>query len=82
MDSQYPASSSSNGSVFIRFPKAGDNVVSLMKPLGLILNQDQNGNVYVERVAPKGNAARTGQVRNLTSAELHVDDQKNSLLER
>ena len=28
----------------------------------VILNQDPNGNVYVETVAPKGNAARTGQV--------------------
>jgi hypothetical protein len=39
-----------------------DNVVELPKPLGLVLNQDANGNVYVETVAPKGNAARTGQV--------------------
>lgn len=40
-----------------------DNVVELPKPLGLVLNQDANGNVYVETVAPKGNAARTGQVK-------------------
>lgn len=40
-----------------------DNVVELLKPLGLVLNQDANGNVYVETVAPKGNAARTGQVK-------------------
>jgi len=40
-----------------------DNVVELLKPLGLILNQDPNGNVYVETVAPKGNAARTGKVK-------------------
>ncbi|KAL3935509.1 MAG: hypothetical protein SGBAC_008982 [Bacillariaceae sp.] len=40
-----------------------DNVVDLMKPLGLILNQDASGNVYVETVAPKGNAARTGKVK-------------------
>jgi len=40
-----------------------DNVVELLKPLGLILNQDANGNVYVETVAPKGNAARTGKVK-------------------
>ena len=39
-----------------------DVVVELPRPLGLILNQDPNGNVYVEPVAPKGNAARTGQV--------------------
>ena len=40
-----------------------DNVVELMRPLGLVLNQDDSGNVYVETVAPKGNAARTGKVR-------------------
>eukprot|EP00980_Cylindrotheca_fusiformis_P005335 scaffold1138_cov128-Cylindrotheca_fusiformis.AAC.17 len=40
-----------------------DNVVELMRPLGLVLNQDDNGNVYVEAVAPKGNAARTGKVK-------------------
>lgn len=39
-----------------------DNVVELLRPLGLVLNQDDNGNVYVETVAPKGNAARTGKV--------------------
>jgi len=44
---------------------AGNNdiVVELQKPLGLVLNQDDNGNVYVETVAPRGNAARTGKVR-------------------
>jgi hypothetical protein len=40
-----------------------DNVVELMRPLGVVLNQDASGNVYVETVAPKGNAARTGKVR-------------------
>ena len=40
-----------------------DTVVELMRPLGLVLNQDDNGNVYVETVAPRGNAARTGKVR-------------------
>ena len=40
-----------------------DNVVELLRPLGLVLNADDNGNVYVETVAPKGNAARTGKVR-------------------
>jgi hypothetical protein len=39
-----------------------DTVVELMRPLGIVLNQDDNGNVYVETVAPKGNAARTGKV--------------------
>lgn len=40
-----------------------DTVVELMRPLGLVLNQDENGNVYVETVAPRGNAARTGKVK-------------------
>lgn len=39
-----------------------DNVVELMRPLGVVLNQDDKGNVFVEAVAPKGNAARTGKV--------------------
>ena len=39
-----------------------DNVVELLRPLGLVLQEDENRNVYVETVAPKGNAARTGQV--------------------
>jgi hypothetical protein len=39
-----------------------DNVVELNRPLGLVLNQDASGNVYVETVAPKGNAARSGKV--------------------
>merc|ERR1712232_1174630 len=40
-----------------------DNVVELRRPLGLVLKEDQNGNVYVETVAAKGNAARTGKVK-------------------
>ena len=46
-----------------RSASADDNVVELLRPLGLVLNQDDNGNVYVETVAPRGNAARTGKVR-------------------
>jgi hypothetical protein len=45
-----------------RSAQSDDNVVELMRPLGLVLNQDDNGNVYVETVAPRGNAARTGKV--------------------
>lgn len=45
-----------------RSASSDDTVVELMRPLGLVLNQDDNNNVYVETVAPKGNAARTGQV--------------------
>lgn len=40
-----------------------DRVVDLKRPLGLVLNEDDDGNVYVETVAPKGNAARTGMVK-------------------
>jgi len=40
-----------------------DNLVELTRPLGLVLNQDDDGNVYVETVAPRGNAARTGRVK-------------------
>jgi hypothetical protein len=39
-----------------------DRLVELKRPLGIVLNEDANGNVYVETVAPRGNAARTGQV--------------------
>mmetsp|Transcript_30320 Transcript_30320/g.46432 ORF Transcript_30320/g.46432 Transcript_30320/m.46432 type:complete len:107 (-) Transcript_30320:611-931(-) len=39
-----------------------DRLVELKRPLGLVLNQDESGNVYVETVAPRGNAARTGKV--------------------
>jgi len=42
---------------------ATDRVVELRRPLGLVLNEDPNGNVYVETVAPRGNAARTGEVK-------------------
>lgn len=40
-----------------------DRVVELKRPLGLVLNEDKSGNVYVETVAPRGNAARTGMVK-------------------
>merc|ERR1712183_763359 len=46
-----------------RSASSDDNVVELPKPLGLVLNQDDNGNVYVETVAAKGNAARTGKIK-------------------
>jgi hypothetical protein len=44
-----------------RSAEAGDVIVELPRPLGLVLNADEQGNVYVEKVAPKGNAARTGK---------------------
>ena len=45
-----------------RYATDEDEVIELPRPLGLVLNQDPAGNVYVETVAPKGNAARTGKV--------------------
>ena len=45
-----------------RYATDEDVVVKLPRPLGLVLNQDPAGNVYVEKIAPKGNAARTGLV--------------------
>ena len=46
-----------------RFAEADDRIVELRRPLGLVLEEDANGNVFVETVAPKGNAARTGLVK-------------------
>ncbi len=46
-----------------RSAEADDRIVELRRPLGLVLEEDANGNVYVETVAPKGNAARTGAVK-------------------
>lgn len=45
-----------------RSADVNDRVVELKRPLGLVLQEDDDGNVYVETVAPKGNAGRTGQV--------------------
>ena len=41
---------------------ADDNVVEVVRPIGVVLAEDEKGNVYVETLAPKGNAARTGKV--------------------
>ena len=46
-----------------RSASANDRVVELKRPLGIVLNEDDAGNVYVETIAPKGNAARAGGVR-------------------
>lgn len=40
-----------------------DRVIELRRPLGLVLNEDADGNVFVETIAPRGNAARTGEIR-------------------
>jgi hypothetical protein len=73
LPTQLLANANDKDSDFMRFAKqsrsasVGDNVVELNRPLGLVLNEDENGNVYVETVAPKGNAARTGKVRTILS---------------
>ena len=45
-----------------RSADVADNVVELVRPLGLVLKEDDRGNVFVDKIAPKGNAARTGKV--------------------
>lgn len=46
-----------------RSANADDRVVELKRPLGIILDEDDSGNVYVDTLAPRGNAARTGMVK-------------------
>ena len=46
-----------------RSAAADDNVVELVRPIGVVLSEDDNGNVFVETLAPNGNAARSGKVR-------------------
>jgi hypothetical protein len=52
-----------------------DRVVELKRPLGLVLQEDDDGNVYVETVAPRGNAGRTGMVRFVYSTVAWVGTQ-------
>mmetsp|Transcript_17732 Transcript_17732/g.19771 ORF Transcript_17732/g.19771 Transcript_17732/m.19771 type:complete len:210 (-) Transcript_17732:293-922(-) len=40
-----------------------DDVVELRRPLGIVLKENSEGDVFVETIAPKGNAARSGQVK-------------------
>mmetsp|Transcript_16067 Transcript_16067/g.26309 ORF Transcript_16067/g.26309 Transcript_16067/m.26309 type:complete len:201 (+) Transcript_16067:92-694(+) len=40
-----------------------DRLVELKRPLGLVLDEDEDGNVFVQTVAPRGNAARSGMVQ-------------------
>ena len=60
---------SENDEEFMRWAKqnraasTNDNLVELKRPLGLVLDEDDNGNVFVQTVAPKGNAARSGLVK-------------------
>ena len=49
-----------------------DRVVELKRPIGVVLNEDAEGNVYVETVAPKGNAARSGMVRTFMKERMNA----------
>lgn len=41
-----------------RKPGPLDLVVELQKPLGIVLEEDEKGNVYVKELSPAGNAMR------------------------
>lgn len=41
-----------------RKPGPNDRVIELNKPLGIVLEEDEKGNVYVKDLTPGGNAAR------------------------
>ena len=41
-----------------RKPGPNDRVVELQKPLGIVLEEDEKGNVYVKDLQPGGNAAK------------------------
>ena len=62
-------SMASDDEEFMRWAKqnraagTNDNLVELKRPLGLVLDEDDNGNVFVQTIAPKGNAARSGLVK-------------------
>lgn len=45
-----------------RKPGPNDRVVEVNKPLGLVLEEDERGNVYVKQVQRGGNAARSGKI--------------------
>ena len=60
---------SDNDESFVRWARQsrsasqGDRLVELKHPLGLVLDEDDDGNVFVQTVAPRGNAARSGMVQ-------------------
>ena len=43
-----------------RFAEEGARVVEIAKPLGIVLEEDKNGDVYVAEVSPGGNGAKSG----------------------
>jgi len=42
--------------------QAGDRTVEILLPLGMELDEDDNGNAYVKSIEPNGRAAKTGKV--------------------
>jgi len=38
----------------------GDRVVDCKKPIGIVMEEDKNGDVYIAEVSPGGNGARAG----------------------
>ncbi len=52
-----------------RKPGPNDRVIELSKPLGIVLEEDEKGNVYVKGLTPGGNAAR---VRKESLTGLHA----------
>ncbi len=41
---------------------ASDRVVEIRQPLGMDLDEDKEGNVFVKKIDPRGRAARTGMI--------------------
>ena len=56
-----------------------DRVVELRRPLGVVLSEDASGNVYVETVAARGNAARTGEVSSICCMLEYMQSKEKSL---
>eukprot|EP01031_Cornospumella_fuschlensis_P031925 gene31925-38597_t len=46
----------------IRRPGATDRLVELRKPMGLVLDEDKEGNVFVKEIEQGGRAERSGMV--------------------
>ena len=46
----------------LRAAEDGDRMVTVTKPLGILLEEDKNGDVFVAELAPGSNAAKVGVV--------------------
>ena len=49
-----------------RMAGQGDRVVEVLKPLGVVLEEDKKGDVFVAEVTPGGNGAKSGLKVTLT----------------